>query len=759
MMNRLPGPENLFQLYKHPRSFFYLLSWWGVILIGIQQAERWFLLPHVIARDTPTISLLGKTLLVGVLSDGVTASAGILLAMILALSGIPFCLFLERPPGSKRVISVYRRTLQWALILIGALFFISAMVDVSYYRLFHHHLNFPFFEYVDEAFQASWHHTESQGSNQTIAELAEAGSWLRYLITFFIILALTILTGIWGMNRLWSHSIFAYAQTTHFQFRAVLFAVPFAVGAAAWSPLDLPQAFTLQIDSTAYHGLAQNPILSASRPLQEYIRSQGKWTPAQLPRPMSANEALTLTHQILAPSARWPSLQFPLIKEQSSIPSFILPSRVNIILLLVEGLDRRFLGKILSLSNPAQEGTNLPSRISLTPFLDSLRQDSVYFEHFFSNGVQTTRGLLATLCSVFPRQGTAVIKSRNTHEYLCFPSVLQKAGYRTEMMMGLDSDIPGSRIFLARNGIEQISGGQDFPAGVERMGIGLTDGALLDGLYQRVAELQQEPEPYFLAALTTGTHHPFTIPLRHPEVRALKDQPDPYLAALRNFDLEFSRVFTHLKRDGLLTNTILFVLGDHGRHEPVGFTEGERVAGHFSTPLFIWMDEGLRTQLQIVPHTVTTVGSQVDIAPTILSLTAQTPNRTPFMGKDLSCLLIKNCLSDNRAYLSNMYDDAIGLADHQGVWWYAFDTGLLNHTDLDLQTPAKHPSLEEIDAAHAYRSMIGLYLTANTLIEHNQIWSWGQFDSPFTPPGSLHSVSPTRVSASTPGETHLLQYE
>ncbi|HNP30935.1 MAG TPA: LTA synthase family protein [Nitrospirales bacterium] len=757
-MKRFLVPHALFRLFKHPRSFSYLLCWWGVILICIQQAERWFLLPHVIVREPPTIGLLCKTLLVGVLSDGVTASAGILLAMILSLAGIPVSVFLERPPGSKCLITVYRQTLQWALILLGALFLISAMVDVSYYRLFHHHLNFPFFEYVDEAFQASRHHTQSQGSNQTIAELAEARNWLRYLITYFILLALTILTGVWGMNRLWSHSIFAYAHTTHFQFRAVLFAVPFALGAAAWSPL-LPEAFTLQIESRAYHSLAQNPILSASRPLQDYIRSKGMWAPAQLSRPMSAHKALTVTNQILAPSARWPSLQYPLIKEQSTIPSFILPSRVNILVLLVEGLDRRFLGKILSLSIPALEGTNLPSRISLTPFLDSLRQDSVYFEHFFSNGVQTTRGLLATLCSVFPRQGTAVIKTRNTHEYLCFPSVLQKAGYRTEMMMGIDSDIPGSRTFLARNGIEQISGGQDFPAGVERMGIGLTDGALLDVLYQRVAELRQQPDPYFLAALTTGTHHPFTIPLRHPEVRALKDQPDPYLAALRNFDLEFSRVFTHLKRDGLLTNTILFVLGDHGRHEPGGFTEGERVAGHFSTPLFIWMDEALRIQLQIVPHTVTTVGSQVDIAPTILSLTGLTPNRTPFMGRDLTCLLIKNCLSDNLAYLSNMYDDAIGIADYQGVWWYAFDTGLLNHTDLDLQTPVTHPSLDEMDAAHAYRSMIGLYLTANTLIEHNRIWSWGEFDSPFDPPGALHAVSPTRIPDLTPGETHSLKSE
>src|SRR5207244_5695024 len=110
----------------------------------------------------------------------------------------------------------------------------------------------------------------------------------------------------------------------------------------------------------------------------------------------------------------------------------------------------------------------------------------------------------------------------------------------------------------------------------------------------RIAALQARGGPFFLAALTASMHHPFTIPLRHPEVQALQHHRDRYVASLRYFDLEFERFFTGLQRDGLLHNTIVFVLGDHGRHEPVGATDMERKAGRFLAPLFIWLDPSLR---------------------------------------------------------------------------------------------------------------------------------------------------------------------
>ena len=49
-------------------------------------------------------------------------------------------------------------------------------------------------------------------------------------------------------------------------------------------------------------------------------------------------------------------------------------------------------------------------------------------------------------------------------------------------------------------------------------------------------------------------------------MQALQQQvADKYVAALRYTDLELERVFTRLVREGLLQNTIVLVLGDHGR--------------------------------------------------------------------------------------------------------------------------------------------------------------------------------------------------
>ncbi|MGC3973637.1 MAG: sulfatase-like hydrolase/transferase [Nitrospira sp.] len=100
----------------------------------------------------------------------------------------------------------------------------------------------------------------------------------------------------------------------------------------------------------------------------------------------------------------------------------------NILLVFLEGLDRRYLGQTYG-------------QVKGTPFLDRLKQDSVYFQNFFSNGVQTSRGLFATLCSTFPRQGASAMKTRYAHDYLCLPSLLQRHGYSTEMVIGQHRDL------------------------------------------------------------------------------------------------------------------------------------------------------------------------------------------------------------------------------------------------------------------------------------------------------------------------------
>jgi hypothetical protein len=439
---------------------------------------------------------------------------------------------------------------------------------------------------------------------------------------------------------------------------------------------------------------------------------------------MSEEEALAVSRGAIGETKSFPYPQYPLVSENDR-PKPWSDRPINILLLFVEGLDRRYLGRteVVSMRNQSGE-RGLRQAVELTPFLDRLRDDSFYFSHFFSNGVQTARGLFSTLCSALPRQGTAAIKTRQTHDYLCLPSLLRKAGYSTEMLVGLDSDLPGLRQFLKLNGIDRYYGEGDFPERAERLGIGVTDGGLLGMIEERVEVLQGKGSPFLLTALTSGMHHPFAVPSTHAEVHALRNEPDQYLAALRYFDLSLEESFSRLQSKGLLTNTVVLILGDHGRHEPIGRTQVERQVGHFLAPLFIWLDPSLRASHHVPSRWIHQVASQVDIMPTLLSINGVTPHLSPFVGHDLTCLFSEWCLNENTAYLSSVYDDLIGLATSEGLWLHSFRRGVSTYTDLDFHNQAMQLADTNGRGYQEFRLMTALYLTFNVLIETNGVWSW-----------------------------------
>ncbi|MGD9725915.1 MAG: LTA synthase family protein, partial [Nitrospiraceae bacterium] len=427
------------------------------------------------------------------------------------------------------------------------------------------------------------------------------------------------------------------------------------------------------------------------------------------------DDALRTAQALIGPGAQFPDARCPLVKHEPVAPQVIRLDRpANVLLIFIEGLDRRFLGRTYG---------DTPG----TPFLDRLKSESLYFENFFSNGVQTSRGLFATLCSYYPRHGAAAMKTRYAYDYACLPSLLQRHGYRTEMVIGQHRDVNRLQTFMARNGLQRLVSESDFPADAERIGLGMSDGALFSLLKERVEKLQASPQPFMLTTLTLATHHPFGAPPDHPSVGTLLQLPDKYIGALRYTDLHLERVFTELRQAGLLRNTVVFILGDHGRHETIGNTEFEKKAGHFASPLLVWMDESLRSEARYKPRTVSAVASQVDLMPTILSLNGAVPRAIPSLGRDLTCLFAHECLQDNFAYLTSMYDDAVGLATSNGLLLYSLRTERL--TDADLSFRIRAGGVEPADPAYAraFHDLMALFQISNRVLDQNRIWSWREY--------------------------------
>ncbi len=716
-----------------------VLFWWGLYLV-IQQAERLFLLPEALSIETPSAGMLAKTLVTGVRADLITATLGVLVAVFLAwVTGWIRSAFWRWRGALREGSFLHRGGLVAFSGLIGGLFLFLLTANMGYYHYSHQYLDFVFFEYLDDLL-AQGPGQASQAALQTEAELQEGQRWGLRLASFLAIEGAGILAWSAGFKRTGGLSLAPCCSGRASNLVVIVALVAGLTGFHLYGPWSIS---SVGIPSSTYYLLSQNPIWYGSEALLGTFASRLGGTVSALVHLMPLDEAVRAAREALAPGATFPNQRYPLVRETRIDRGIALKRPANVLLIFVEGLDRRYLGRTLDPRRSADferwfiyhapevhpqddRASATVERIRLTPFLDRLKEDSVYFSNFFANGTQTARGLFASLCSYYPRQGTAVMKTRYTLDYLCLPSVLGKSGYRTEMVIGQNRDRNYDHIglFMARNGLQQFFDESDFPPSAEKLGIGMTDGALFDFLRTRMETLRGAGRPFFLTTLTVGMHHPYTVPAFHPEVRVLQQHADRYVAALRYLDLEFQRFFTGLQRDGLLENTVVFILGDHGRHHGSGRTETERWTGHFTAPLFIWMDESVRTRQTYRPRTVSTVASQVDLAPTILALNGLTPHLSPFLGRDLSCLLIRDCLQDNVAFLSSVYDDLIGLADRDGLVLYSLRTGTLYQTDLILEAPPVSRAIDDPAVAARYHRLLALYVSANVLLEQNRIWSW-----------------------------------
>lgn len=694
-----------------------VLFWW-ILFVVVQAAERLFLLGDALEQETPSVPLLLTTLVVGVRGDFITATFALVLAVAAAAA---WTLVSHKWDDLRRSSTLcaraFHRACPVSAALVGLLLFVLLCVDMGYYGFNRQHMDFVFLEYLGDLFApaTTTGGTNVQAMEQTSAELGAAGKWAWRLTCFLALQAACIGLWWWGFSTAVVPVLDRWRPGSGFQANAFL-VVALIVGGAGFHHSGPYGIRIAPIGSMVYYTLAQNPVLFASEALRIAWVSRGGGERPRSAGAMPYDLAVRTTQGLLGPAETFVDPRYPLVRTITPSPdSLRLPTPPNIVLLFLEGLDRRYLGQTYG-------------DVKGTPFLDRLKDDSVYFQHFFSNGVQTSRGLFATLCSSFPRLGAAAMKTRYAHDYLCLPSLLQRQGYHTEMVIGQHRDLNRLQTFAARNGLHQLLHEGDFPPGTERAGVGIVDGALFDLCYERITQLQADHRPFFLTTLTLSTHHPFGAPDRHPDVRVLRQQvQDQYVAALRYTDLELERVFTRLVREGLLRNTIVLVLGDHGRHEPVGHTDIERKAGHFASPLFVWMDESLRSPATYRPRTVSAVASQVDVAPTLLALSGGLPSLGSFAGHDVSCLLVRDCLPDRIAYLTSVYDNLVGLASADGLLLYSLSAETFQEATLDFESmPEDEQSRRRLSAARG-PDLLAIHDVANSALDSNRLWSWREF--------------------------------
>ena len=208
---------------------------------------------------------------------------------------------------------------------------------------------------------------------------------------------------------------------------------------------------------------------------------------------------------------------------------------------------------------------------NLTPNLNEYSKNSYLFENAYAHAPATNKSMVSLLCSIYPWVSYLTL----TQEYpkLNFPSlssVLSKAGYRTSFFSSSDLGFQQIGTFLSNRKFDIVEDYKNIPCNEEFTmlgdnydhGNGIDDFCLANRVSNWIA--QDTATPFFSVLWTVQGHYPYFISGEEKNYGVNNPNLNRYLNALHRNDEMIGEIMQHLKNEGLDSNTLVVVLGDHG---------------------------------------------------------------------------------------------------------------------------------------------------------------------------------------------------
>jgi phosphoglycerol transferase MdoB-like AlkP superfamily enzyme len=358
-----------------------------------------------------------------------------------------------------------------------------------------------------------------------------------------------------------------------------------------------------------------------------------------------------------------------------------LEQRRNLVLVTIESLSAKYLG-------------SFGDRRGLTPNLDALRDQSLFFSNFYATGTRTDRGLEAITLSIPPTPGRSIVKRIGRESgFASLGQQLEAKGYDSVFAYGGRGYFDNMNAFFGGNGyriVDQSSVAED------QMHFQNAWGMADEDLYAQALKIADQDhaagKPFFLQLMTTSNHRPYTYPDGRIDIPSGRGRE----GAVKYTDYAIGQFLDRARDKPWFNNTVFVFVADH----TAGSAGKEDLpVANYHIPLFI-LAPGL-----VVPHEVSTLSSQIDLAPTLLAL----------LNMDyVSTFYGRNVLSDEtrpgRALLGNyqhlgLFDgkDLAILSPRRGMRRHDDALGLSHETKVDSEDPLLRRDIAYYQgASHAF---------------------------------------------------------
>ena len=343
----------------------------------------------------------------------------------------------------------------------------------------------------------------------------------------------------------------------------------------------------------------------------------------------------------------------------------------NLVIILEESLGAQFVGDL--------GGTGI------TPELDKLMQTGWNFERLYATGTRSVRGIEAVITGFTPTPARSVVKlDKSQHDFFTLASLLSRHDYATQFIYGGESHFDNMKSFFLGNGFEDIVDFDDISEPQFVGSWGACDEGLFNQAHKELTALHKSDKPFFSLVFTSSNHDPFEIPQGKIPLIAGEDDRD---RAIRYADYALGNFIETAKQADYWQDTLFLIVADHDA----------RVFGAELVPVKSFHIPGLIIGKGITPRQDSRLVSQIDLAPTLLSLMG-IADYHPMLGHDL----LKEDAPErammqfdkNFAYMTN--DNVAILQPDKPPAYFAYDPQAKR-----LVLSAADASLGEVALAHA----------------------------------------------------------
>ena len=259
----------------------------------------------------------------------------------------------------------------------------------------------------------------------------------------------------------------------------------------------------------------------------------------------------------------------------------------NIIVILLESCGGQF--------------TEISGRTDITPNLNRLAREGIYFTNCYANSWRTDRGMVCTLSGYpsFPTISVMKIPSKSRTLPNIARTLQDERGYTTHYLYGGDINFTNMRSYLVSGGFAALTWKNDYTKDEQETAKwGVRDDITFETLYQLTTTMSQ---PYLIGYSTLSSHSPWDVPIHHFD--------DEVLNAFYYLDQCVGNFIERLRKSDAWDHTLVVMLPDHGIVYN-GLDESNPLLNHIP---MIWVGGAVKA-----PKRIEQICNQTDLPATLL---------------------------------------------------------------------------------------------------------------------------------------------